>query len=99
MHTNGSRVKITCAGSAKRLQSTPSFPVNIVMQLRKAFLSELFTQVPSLQVDLAELTETEFLKAMIYPRATIALTAKFMHDVLEVFYAVPVLRVYSRDIP
>jgi hypothetical protein len=36
------------------------------------------------------LSDTEFLKAIIYPRSTIALVAKFAYEVLEVFYAVPV---------
>jgi hypothetical protein len=41
---------------------------------------------------MTELSNTEFLKAIIYPRSTIALVAKFMFEVLEVFYSVPVFR-------
>jgi hypothetical protein len=39
-----------------------------------------------------ELPNTEFLKAIIYPRSTIALVAKFAYDVFQLFYAVPVFR-------
>jgi hypothetical protein len=39
---------------------------------------------------MAELTTVEFLKAVIYERPTIVLVAKYVHDVLEVFYASPV---------
>jgi hypothetical protein len=39
---------------------------------------------------MGELSKTEFLKAIIYPRSTIALVAKYAFDVLELFYAVPV---------
>lgn len=35
-------------------------------------------------------SNTEFLKAIIYLRSTIALVAKYALDVLEIFYAVPV---------
>jgi hypothetical protein len=38
---------------------------------------------------MAELSNTESLKAIIYPRSTIALVAKYAFDVLELFYAVP----------
>lgn len=38
------------------------------------------------------LSSTEFLKAIIYPRSTIPLVAKFAFDVLEVFYAEPLFR-------
>jgi hypothetical protein len=34
------------------------------------------------------LSNTEFLKAIIYPRVTIPLVAKFVFDVLKLFYAV-----------
>jgi hypothetical protein len=44
---------------------------------------------------MAELSNTEFLKAIIYPRSTIALVAKYAFDVLEIFYAVPVYRLSS----
>ncbi|KAJ7128816.1 hypothetical protein C8R43DRAFT_1134396 [Mycena crocata] len=38
---------------------------------------------------MAELSDTEFLKALIYSRLNIALVAKFTHEVLQLFYAVP----------
>jgi hypothetical protein len=38
---------------------------------------------------MAELSNTEFLKAIIYP---IALVTKFAFEVLEIFYTVPVLQ-------
>ncbi|KAJ7476513.1 hypothetical protein FB451DRAFT_1396762 [Mycena latifolia] len=41
---------------------------------------------------MAELSNTEFLKAIILPRSTIALVAKYAFEVLEIFYAVPVFR-------
>src|ERR1700761_914929 len=63
-----------------------------VVQLRVIFLERLFTDLPDLQCQMAELSNTEFLKAIIYPRSSIALVAKFMYEVLEVFYAVPVYR-------
>jgi hypothetical protein len=44
---------------------------------------------------MAELSNTEFLKAIIYPRSTIAFVAKYAFDVLEIFYAVPVYRLSS----
>jgi hypothetical protein len=41
---------------------------------------------------MAELTNTEFVKAMVYHRPTIALIAKYVYEVLELFYALPVFR-------
>jgi hypothetical protein len=38
---------------------------------------------------MAELSNTEFLKAIIYPRSTIALVVKFAFDVLQIYCAVP----------
>jgi hypothetical protein len=43
---------------------------------------------------MAEYSNTEFLKAMIYSRRDIALVAKYACNVLEIFYAIPV---YRRD--
>ncbi|KAJ7213545.1 hypothetical protein GGX14DRAFT_360820 [Mycena pura] len=60
-----------------------------VLQLRVIFLERLFTDLPDLQCQMAELSITELLKAIIYPRSSITLVAKFMYQVLEVFYAVP----------
>ena len=63
-----------------------------LVQLRATFLAKLFTDLPNLRNQMAELSNIEFLKAIIYPRSTIALVAKFAFDVLELFYAVPVFR-------
>ncbi|KAJ7231405.1 hypothetical protein B0H12DRAFT_1029491 [Mycena haematopus] len=63
-----------------------------LVELRSIFLRKLFTNLPNLRNRMAELSNTEFLKAIIYPRSTIALVAKFAHDVLAVFYDVPVFR-------
>ncbi|KAJ7488464.1 hypothetical protein B0H11DRAFT_1688689, partial [Mycena galericulata] len=63
-----------------------------VLDMRNIFLGKLFRAVPKMQIKLAELSSVEFLKAMIYERSTIVLVAKFVHDVLEEFYAVPVYR-------
>ncbi|KAJ6563723.1 hypothetical protein DFH09DRAFT_830899, partial [Mycena vulgaris] len=60
-----------------------------VLTLRATFLDKLFRTVPKLQNEMAELTSVEFLKAMIYERATIVLVAKFVYEVLEEFYAPP----------
>ncbi|KAJ7442022.1 hypothetical protein FB451DRAFT_1057860, partial [Mycena latifolia] len=60
--------------------------------LRSTFLNQLFSNSPYLQNLMATLSETEFLKAVIYCRPTIALLAKFAHDVLQIFYALPVYR-------
>ena len=63
-----------------------------LVELRSTFLVKLLHDAPHLENLMAELSNTEFLKAIIYSRPTIALVAKFAHDVLESFYAVPVLR-------
>jgi hypothetical protein len=60
--------------------------------LRNIFFPKLFHTVPNLQRKMATLTSTEFLKAIIYERSTIVLVAKYVHHILEVFYAVPVYR-------
>ncbi|KAJ7161637.1 hypothetical protein C8R46DRAFT_1283929 [Mycena filopes] len=60
-----------------------------VVLLRATFLAKLFTDLPGLRYQMAVLSNTEFLKAIISPRSTIPLVAKFAFDVLEVFYAVP----------
>ncbi|KAJ7018125.1 hypothetical protein C8F04DRAFT_1329431 [Mycena alexandri] len=64
-----------------------------VVQLRAIFLAKLFVDLPELRIQMVILSNTEFLKAIIYPRSTIPLVAKFAFDVLEVFYEVPVYRV------
>ncbi|KAJ7742564.1 hypothetical protein B0H16DRAFT_1860835, partial [Mycena metata] len=61
-------------------------------ELRSAFLAKLFHDAPHLANLMAQLSNTEFLKSMVYSRPTIALVAKFAFNVLELFYAVPVLR-------
>jgi hypothetical protein len=61
-------------------------------QLRSVFLAKLFHDVPNLQRRMVELNETEFLKAVLFHRPTIALLAKYTYEVLEIFYAVPVFR-------
>jgi hypothetical protein len=63
-----------------------------VLNLRNIFLPKLFHTVPNLQRKMATLTSTEFLKAIIYERSTIVLVAKYVHDILKVFYTVPVYR-------
>jgi hypothetical protein len=60
------------------------------VQLRATFLAKLFDDLPDLRIQMMALSNTEFLKAIIYPRVTIPLVAKFVFDVLELFYAVPV---------
>ncbi|KAJ7779482.1 hypothetical protein DFH07DRAFT_1030287, partial [Mycena maculata] len=62
-----------------------------LVKLRKNFLGQLFLKCPHLQRRLVEESNTDFLKSMIYSRPSIALVAKFAHDVLQVFYAIPVL--------
>ena len=63
-----------------------------LVELRATFLRKLFTDLPDLCNQMVELSNTEFLKAIIYPRLTIALVAKYVFDVLELFYVVPVFR-------
>jgi hypothetical protein len=41
---------------------------------------------------------TEFVKATIYHRPTIALVAKYVYDVLELFYALPVFRLKDASV-
>jgi hypothetical protein len=63
-----------------------------LVELRAIFLGQLFTTLPDLRVQMMELSNTDFLRAIIYPRPTIALVAKYAYEVLELFYAVPVWR-------
>ena len=63
-----------------------------LVELPATFLGKLFTDLPDLRNQMVELSNTEFLKAIIYPRSTIALVAKYAFDVLELFYVVPVFR-------
>jgi hypothetical protein len=48
---------------------------------------------------MADLMNIEFVKAMIYNRPTIALVAKYVYDVLELFYARPVFRLTDALVP
>ncbi|KAJ7100849.1 hypothetical protein B0H15DRAFT_770207, partial [Mycena belliarum] len=66
--------------------------LDALVELRHAFMGELFSKCPNLQHHLTEDSNTEFLKVLINSRPSIALVAKFSHDVLQLFYAVPVLR-------
>ncbi|KAK7049159.1 hypothetical protein R3P38DRAFT_2505262, partial [Favolaschia claudopus] len=63
-----------------------------LLQLRAIFLGKLFRDAPYLQNLMVQLSNTEFLKAVIFCRPTIGLVAKFAYDVLELFDSVPVLR-------
>jgi hypothetical protein len=63
-----------------------------ILNMRNICLEKLFQTVPKLQKKMVKLTSVEFLKAMIYERSTIILVAKFVHEVLQEFYAVLVYR-------
>jgi hypothetical protein len=61
-----------------------------VLDLRSTFMEKLLQTAPTLQQKMVELNSTSFLKAIIYQCSAIVLVAKFVHDILEVFYSVPV---------
>lgn len=63
-----------------------------VVALRSGFLPKLLSTVPKLQTKMAQLSSVDFLKAIIFERSTILLVGKFVHEVFEVFYAVPLRR-------
>ena len=63
-----------------------------VASLRTVFLEKLFNTAPNLRRLLVEEDSIEFFKSMVYERSTIALVAKFAHEVLQIFYAIPVFR-------
>jgi hypothetical protein len=63
-----------------------------VLNLRSTFLEKLLRAVPTLRQKMEDLDSTSFLKAVIYQRSTIVLVAKFVHDILEVFYYAPIHR-------
>ncbi|KAJ6561535.1 hypothetical protein DFH09DRAFT_921015, partial [Mycena vulgaris] len=63
-----------------------------VLTLRNVFLDKLLRTVPSLQNKMAQLNSTEFLKVIIYERATIVLVGKYVHDILQASYGTPVYR-------
>lgn len=56
------------------------------------FLEKLLHAVPKLGRKIVELDAVDFLKAIIYKCSTIVLVGKFVHDVLEIFYATHVYR-------
>ena len=66
--------------------------LDALVELRRIFMEQLFEKCPNLKPHLAEDSNTDFLKAIIYSRPSIALVAKFTHDVLQLFYAIPVFR-------
>jgi hypothetical protein len=47
---------------------------------------------PSLHRRLDEENSIEFFESVLYERSTVALLAKFAHEVLEIFYATPLFR-------
>jgi hypothetical protein len=63
-----------------------------IIALRSVFLGKLFRAIPKLKQKMTQLNSIEFLKVIIYERSTIGLVAKYVHDVLEVFYATAVYR-------
>jgi len=73
-------VMITCISS------------DALIQLRTTFLGQLFHNSPHFQNLIVSLSNTDFLKTIIFSRPNIALVAKFAYGVLQIFYAVPVLR-------
>ena len=66
--------------------------LDTLVELRAIFLVKLFENSPDLQTFMAKNSNPEFFKAMVYSRPNIALVAKFTHEVLEIFYAIPVFR-------
>lgn len=66
--------------------------LDALIELRRSFLEQLFLKCPNLQRHLTEDSNTEFLKVIINSRPSIALVAKFAHDILQLFYAIPVFR-------
>ncbi|KAJ7601403.1 hypothetical protein DFH06DRAFT_1026134 [Mycena polygramma] len=68
-----------------------------VLNLRNVFLQKFLRAVPKMQSKIVELNSIELLKALIYERSTITLVGKFAHDVLKVFYELPVYRPSRRS--
>jgi hypothetical protein len=62
------------------------------VSLRAIFLENLFTTAPSLRRRLDDENSIDFFKSVLYERPTVALLAKFAHEVLEIFYATPLFR-------
>ncbi|KAJ7504732.1 hypothetical protein B0H11DRAFT_1709425, partial [Mycena galericulata] len=69
-----------------------------VASLRAMFLEKLFNTTPNLRRLMVEEDSIEFFKSMVYERSTIALVAKFAHEVLQVFYAIPVFRLATSQV-
>ncbi|KAJ7123418.1 hypothetical protein C8R44DRAFT_875615 [Mycena epipterygia] len=82
-------------GHYARAALDSSLELYALVELRSAFLTKLFSNSPDLQRRMANLSDTEFLKAVLYSRPNIALLAKLAHDVLQVFYSLPML--FYRD--
>jgi hypothetical protein len=62
-----------------------------VLNLRNVFLGNFLRAVQEWRAKLLNLVGSiELLKALIYEHSTITLVGKFVHDVLEVFYRLPV---------
>ncbi|KAK7055895.1 hypothetical protein R3P38DRAFT_2498468, partial [Favolaschia claudopus] len=59
---------------------------------RDTFFEVLFQRSPQLQTLQRRLSPTDFFKAILYSRPNIGLLAKLAFDVLEIFYAVPLIR-------
>lgn len=55
--------------------------------MRTVFLGKLLVDAPAFRHLMVELDLVELFKAMVYERSTTALVAKFVHEVLQVFYA------------
>ncbi|KAJ7248235.1 hypothetical protein B0H12DRAFT_1020182 [Mycena haematopus] len=70
-----------------------------VLSIRTIFLDKLLNTVPILRQKMLELDSASFLKAIIYQRSTIVLVARYVRDILEVFYSVPIHRPRTRDEP
>ena len=63
-----------------------------ILELRRILLEKLLSTAPNLRQKMVDLDNVAFLKAMIFQHSTILLVAKYTHDVLEVFYSVPLHR-------
>jgi hypothetical protein len=72
-----------CQSANRRRQSSPC----VLFSWKR-----LFRTVPKLQTRMAQFTSVEFLKAIMYERSTIVLVGKYVHEVLQEFYAVPLRR-------
>ncbi|KAJ7436384.1 hypothetical protein B0H11DRAFT_1754854 [Mycena galericulata] len=93
-----------CLGAVESLEHAlvECQALRAILDMRNVFLDNSFRAVPKMQTKmaeiLAEISSVEFLKAIIYERSTIVLVDKFVHDVLEEFYAVPVYHPGGRNV-